>query len=172
MGQRAIVYCFDREGSGTQKKGLGTVSSGVYLHWSGHRVLELARELFTVMKGETVREGQKYPDGDRSNDASYAAARLAAIACDYNPGNVSVGLLNSDTIIETIVQNLLDMRDFTKGQLKHLEQQWLDDGTFFIDTLDWVLYQVKDGIVTVRSCNPDHTVERAMARAVTSLEGK
>lgn len=171
MGQRAIVYCFDREGGGTVKK-LGQVSAGLYLHWSGHRVLQLARELFTVMKGETVREGRSHPDGDRSNDASYAAARLTAIACDYNPGNVSVGLLNSDAIIETIAANLLDLRDFTKGQLKHLEQQWLDDGTFFIDTLDWVLYQVKDGIVTTSSCNPEHTVERAMSRAVTSLEGK
>lgn len=73
MGDRAIV-CFS----------LGALDGtddlpAVYLHWSGCEVPELLARLREVMRG-------------RDTDASYAAARFCALACEANPGNLSVGL--------------------------------------------------------------------------------
>lgn len=54
----------------------------LYLHWGGSAALELCQKACNVM-------------ASRGADASYALARLTALACEAFPGNISVGILEA-----------------------------------------------------------------------------
>ena len=53
----------------------------LYLHWGGSSALELCQKACNHM-------------ASRGADASYALARLTALACEAFPGTVSVGILD------------------------------------------------------------------------------
>lgn len=94
MGDRALVIFANDQGQ--------SVSPTVYLHWSGSAVPDLIEKLSVVM-------------GTRKGDVSYACARFAAIACDDNPGNLSVGVLQTPQEVTIAASYIASFPDAAGG---------------------------------------------------------
>lgn len=105
MGDRALVVFHSADGS--------RVSPTIYLHWLGEKVPDLIQELATVMKG-------------REDDVEYASARFCAIACAHQPGQLSIGLM------ETPADIMTNAKEHSHG----------DAGVILVDadTFEWKAY--------------------------------
>jgi hypothetical protein len=104
MGDRASILFFDSQ----------VISPTVYLHWHGSAVPDWLRILQTVMS-------------NRTDDASYAAARFVGICHERINGNLSLGIqsnnfrhvdLNHPPTLEAASPGnagfvVVDTRDFT-----------------------------------------------------------
>lgn len=85
MGDRALIQLMETERYGS-KAGAPRYSPALYLHWSGHEVIDILKDVCAE---------------NFSNVIDYAFARLVAKACEYNPGTSSVGVWNYEGAITT-----------------------------------------------------------------------
>lgn len=87
MGDRAVVIFRSSDKS--------EVSPTVYLHWNGSNVPAYLKQLDELMK-------------DRKGDVSYACARFIGICHEEIPGNLSLGVFQTDV-------DTYERRDYSHG---------------------------------------------------------